>query len=126
GRVAALSERCLARLELRSVLSARQLCSPVHRLGFELLQVLLSSACWHALRRTRAAGRFWPLDKVVVERRAQLLSLSGFPITQHHVTRRPAIFPGLSRRPQRCDAIRCCFSFVRRQSGFASGAALSI
>ncbi len=76
GRVATLSDRSRPRFELQSVLSARQLRSPVHRLGFELFQVLLSQARRHSLQRTSAGRRFRPSDEVLVERRPRLLSLS--------------------------------------------------
>ena len=43
-------------LNYKGVLSARQFRSPVHRLGFELFQVLFSPAGRHSLQRT-GAGR---------------------------------------------------------------------
>ncbi len=105
GRVAALSDRSRPQSELQSLLSARQLRSPVHRLGFELFQVLLPQARGHSFQRASAGRRFQPLDEVPAESRARLLSLSGFPITQCHVARWQSIFLGLSRRSQRRAAI---------------------
>ncbi len=45
------------------------------------------------------------LTRFLLTRGPGLLSLPGFSITQHHVARRPPIFSGLSRRPQRRAAI---------------------
>ena len=48
---------------------------------------------------------FGRLTKFLLSARPRLLSLSGFSIAQHYVARRPSIFLGLSRRPQRCTPI---------------------
>ena len=79
---------CYPRAELRS---------PVHRLGFELFQVLLSPARRHSLQRTGAGRRFRPPDEVSVERRPRLFSLSRFPVPQRHVARGPVHFFSIIR-----------------------------
>ncbi len=49
GHAATLSDRSRPRPELQSLLSARQFRPPVHQLGFELFQILLSSAGRHSV-----------------------------------------------------------------------------
>ena len=53
-RAAAFSGRGRPRPELQGLLSARELRPPVHRLGSELLQVLLSPPGRHSLQRAGA------------------------------------------------------------------------
>ena len=69
---------------------------------------------------------FGRLTEISAERQPRLFSLSRFPVAQHHVARRPAIFSGLPGRPQRRAAIRHRFSSVRRQGRPAAGAAPAI
>ncbi len=59
-RAAALSGRGRPRSELQGLLSARELRSPVHRLGPELFQVLFSAPGRHALQRAGAGASISP------------------------------------------------------------------
>ena len=72
-RPAALSSGSRTRLELQSLLSARQLRSAIHRVGSELFQVLLSPARRHSFQRAGAGRRFQSLDRIPVECRAAII-----------------------------------------------------
>ena len=76
---AAISGRGWPRFELQGVLSALQLRSPVHRLGSELLQVLLPSARRNFFQRAGARKRLRRLDQASCSpRRTTISSIATF------------------------------------------------
>ncbi len=69
GNLAALSDRSRTRSELQGLLSARELRSPVDRVGPELLQILFPATRRNSVQRTGARRRFRPSDEIPAERR---------------------------------------------------------
>ena len=78
----------------------------VHRLGFELFQILFSAFGRDSIQRAGPGERFPAADRFSADRAARLFSVPRLSVPQRYAARWPAVFCGLPGRPQRRAAVR--------------------